>query len=208
MGEPVFNVKAVLFDLDGVLVDACDWHKDALNDAIEEIAGFRINEEEHVSMFNGLPTSKKMEILVGQGRITVEQSKAIPPLKQKKTIEILLDKVENDESKIEMLTRLMKSGILTACVTNSIRETTEIMLNKSGVRGLFDAVVTNEDVRHPKPHAEPYVTAMVEIGRTPQECLIVEDSDKGYEAANKTGAKIWRVKNAEEVNWCNIKEHL
>ena len=56
-------MKAILFDLDGVLVDACDWHYHSLNDALEHYEGYRISYEDHIESFNGLPTSVKLNIL-------------------------------------------------------------------------------------------------------------------------------------------------
>jgi beta-phosphoglucomutase len=52
-------IKAILYDLDGVLVDTTEWHYDALNEALMEVAGFTIERNEHLNIFNGLPTKKK-----------------------------------------------------------------------------------------------------------------------------------------------------
>ena len=60
----------IIFDLDGVLVDACEWHKIALNEALKEVAGFEIGEEEHKSTFNGLPTKVKLKMLTDSNRLT------------------------------------------------------------------------------------------------------------------------------------------
>ena len=56
-------IKAILYDLDGVLVDATEWHYESLNEALKEISGFEISRLEHIQTFNGLPTMKKLEIL-------------------------------------------------------------------------------------------------------------------------------------------------
>ena len=61
------NIKLVIFDMDGVLVDACEWHKDALNAALLELCNYKISEEEYYSVFNGLPTKTKLQKLSGQG---------------------------------------------------------------------------------------------------------------------------------------------
>ena len=55
------NVKLVIFDMDGVLVDACDWHKGALNKALLELCNYQISEKDHYSIFNGLPTKTKLK---------------------------------------------------------------------------------------------------------------------------------------------------
>ena len=62
-------IKGILYDLDGVLVDATEWHYESLNNALKEVVGFIIKREEHISTFNGIPTIKKLEILHNQGRL-------------------------------------------------------------------------------------------------------------------------------------------
>ena len=54
-----FKIKLVIFDLDGVLVDACEWHRAALNKALLEICDYEISQEDHYSVFNGIPTKVK-----------------------------------------------------------------------------------------------------------------------------------------------------
>ena len=65
--NPGKMIKAILYDLDGVLVDATEWHYESLNAALKEVCGFIINRDEHISTFNGIPTMKKLEILNQQG---------------------------------------------------------------------------------------------------------------------------------------------
>ena len=59
----------ILYDLDGVLVNACDWHYEALNRALEMTSGIKISRDEHETEFNGLPTKTKLDLLVKQERI-------------------------------------------------------------------------------------------------------------------------------------------
>ena len=66
-------IKAILYDLDGVLVNATEWHYESLNLALKEIAGFEIGRDEHISTFNGIPTNTKLDILNKQGRLSKEQ---------------------------------------------------------------------------------------------------------------------------------------
>ena len=67
-------IKAILYDLDGVLVDATEWHYESLNAALKEVCGFIINRDEHVSTFNGIPTIKKLEILQNSSNIELAGS--------------------------------------------------------------------------------------------------------------------------------------
>ena len=72
-------IKAILYDLDGVLVDATEWHYESLNAALKEVCGFIINRDEHVSTFNGIPTIKKLEILHEQGLSLIHISEPTRP---------------------------------------------------------------------------------------------------------------------------------
>ena len=199
--------KAVLFDLDGVLVDACDWHYQALNRVLLEIYGFKIGRAEHESTFNGLPTRTKLEFLCSQGRVRKEDFLLINDLKQRYTIE-LINSLTQDLGKIDLHSKLRESGLLSACVTNSIRQTAEIMLRKTGQFDFLSFLVTNEDVKHPKPSSEGYILGMVHLNLKPNQVIIVEDSPKGLEAARNTGANVLQVRNASEVVWDRLREVL
>lgn len=192
--------KLVIFDLDGVLVDACDWHRDALNEALFEVSNTSINEKEHVSTFNGIPTRKKLEILIDQKRVKESDLERIYELKQEKTIQIIQKKAQKRKEKIELITELKRRGFVVACFTNSIRETANLMLSKTGVLDLFELVVTNQDVSSPKPSPEGYIKVMKYFEISKEETCIIEDSPKGIEAAEQSGAQVIVVKNPDDVN--------
>ena len=192
--------KAVLFDLDGVLVDACDWHYEALNRALREIANYEISRHDHETRFNGLPTKVKLKTLVAQGLIKEHQMQEISDLKQELTMGVIEDFCKVDDSKVQLMRKLTQQGFKIACVTNCIRKTAIMMLHKSGVYEYMDCVISNEDVDHTKPHPEGYIKAMVMLGCAPSNAIIVEDSPKGIQAAEMTGAQVVVVANATEVN--------
>lgn len=192
--------KAVLFDLDGVLVDACDWHYEALNRALREVANYEISRHDHETKFNGLPTKVKLRILADQGIIKEDQMQEISDLKQKLTIQVIEDLCKVDDSKVQLMRKLKQQGFKIACVTNSIRKTALMMLKKSGVYEYMDCFLSNEDITHTKPHPEGYIKALVMLGCVPSNAIIVEDSPTGIQSAEMTGAKVVVVANATEVN--------
>ncbi len=195
------EIKAVLFDLDGVLVDACDWHFFALNRALEETVSWFIPRDEHETTYNGLPTKVKLKMLVDKGIINSKQINEISALKQIKVKESIQKEGKEDPTKILMMKELWAKGIRIGCVTNSIRETTKLMLEKCGILQYFDVIITNEDVVNPKPNPEGYINAAIKLNLTTEECAIVEDSPKGLAAAHATpGAKVIEVKDATEVD--------
>lgn len=196
-------IKAIFFDLDGVLIDAVNWHKDAFNFTLEELYGFKLTNKEHKETFNGLPTYNKLEILQKQKRIPKNADlKDFYNLKQYYTIELINKYCQFDYSKILLLAYLDQRDIYTICVTNCSRETSHLMLQKAGIG--VDYLLTNESVNKPKPCSEGYVIAHMMTQLNPDEVIIVEDSPKGIEAAKNTGAYVWQVQNPREVTLDNL----
>ncbi len=195
-------IKAILYDLDGVLVDATEWHYESLNEALKEVSGFELSRLEHLSTFNGLPTNTKLEMLYEQNRVRKEDFEAIWKLKQKKTNEIIEKTATIDETKQRLHegTKTFKK----ICVTNSIRQTALLMLEKTCQLSFMDHVISNEDVNNPKPDPEGYLKAIQYLQLQPNECMIVEDAPKGIEAAKKSNAHVYEVKGYHDVTLENV----
>jgi beta-phosphoglucomutase-like phosphatase (HAD superfamily) len=105
--------QAILFDLDGVLVDACDWHYEALNKALIDMGHNHINKEEHISKYNGLPTRVKLNML----GINESQAHKINNLKQKHTLDIIKNKCKIMPEKIQLHNFLKQNNIKIATLT-------------------------------------------------------------------------------------------
>ncbi len=191
--------KAILFDLDGVLVNMPDGHFEALNKALS-LFGAKIAEEEHFQFFNGLPTRKKIEELERQGRVPRGLKEFLNSVKQKYTKEIIPKHCVPDYSKIILLKELKNRGYLLGCCSNSIKETLHLMLKSANLFELFDIIVGNDEVKHPKPHPEIYHYAFKKLKLEPYECLIVEDAPHGIASAKASGARVIEVRGTEDVN--------
>ena len=193
-------IKLVVFDLDGVLVEAKNIHFEALNKALVQYA---ITWEEHLSIYDGLKTNQKLEMLHERKGLPKEYFKDIWEAKQKYTLEALSDLKESDQLKVCM-SNLVGSGYKIACCSNSIRKTVLTVLSKLGIIEYFDLIISNEDVTNSKPHPEMYWKAMSKMTVLPEETLIVEDSPYGLLAANRAKAHVLRVGNPEEVTYNNV----
>jgi beta-phosphoglucomutase len=193
-------IKLVCFDLDGVLVDACEWHRIALNEALLEICNYEISLNDHYSIYNGLPTKIKLNMLAERGLI---QKELIPIISQKKqflTSKIIENYAKPREEKIELLQYLVDNSKILCCYTNSIRDSAFLMLEKTNILNYFRTILSNQDVEKPKPDPEGYLFLMNYYKIKPEETIIIEDSPTGFEAAYKSGAKVFKVNNADEVN--------
>jgi beta-phosphoglucomutase len=197
------KIECVLFDLDGVLVDACEWHYTALNEALRQIVGFEISREDHISKYNGLPTAVKLRML----GLEAQTASRIEALKQMKTLEIIAEKAQIMPEKQELHSYLKSQGIKIACVTNSIHTTATAMLRQTGQINFMDLVVSNGDVPRNKPYPDCYNFAVQKLGVDPSNCLCVEDSPKGIESVRASCVpNLWIVQNSTEVNSSNYKE--
>ncbi len=191
--------KAVLFDLDGVLVEMPEGHYEALNNALS-LFGAKIEIDEHYAFFNGLPTKKKLEELERQGKLPAGLKEFINAVKQKYTKEIIPKYCVPDHSKMIMLKSLKDKGYKLACCSNSIQETLHFMLKSAHLFDFFDLIIGNDEVANPKPHPEIYLTAFKKLGVAPEECVIVEDAPHGVAAAKASGAKVLEVRGPQDVN--------
>lgn len=188
--------EAVLFDLDGVLVDACDWHYEALNQALMQIIGYQISRHDHETKYNGLPTNVKLRML----NIDEPIASRIGELKQSLTVETIHRNARPMLEKQELHKYLKNTGVKIACVTNSISATARLMLEKTGQLEYMDLIVANEDVKNNKPSPDCYNYAIEKLKVDPTKCMCVEDSPKGIQAAiNSRANTVWQVKNPSEV---------
>lgn len=197
--------SAILFDLDGVLVDACEWHYIALNEAMQEVVGFKISREDHVEKYNGLPTAVKLKMIGLQPEVAYQ----IESIKQAKTLEIIAENAKIMPEKQELHSYLKYCGIKIACVTNSIHATASAMLRETGQIQFMDLIVSNEDVSRNKPHPDCYNFAVKTLDVNPDLCLCVEDSPKGIEAARMSCVpNLWIVSDPSYVTLDNYKDAI
>jgi HAD superfamily hydrolase (TIGR01509 family) len=201
------RITCVLFDLDGVLVDATEWHYLALNRALA-LFGFDISRYEHLSDYNGLPTRKKLQMLSVEKGLPAALHNTLSRLKQVYTRDEILTKCRPVFEKEYMLSRLRKEGYRMAVCSNSVRDSLQMMVHQSGLDDYFEFLVSNEDVSRPKPDPEIYVTGMVRMGVTPADTLIVEDSPHGLEAARRSGAAVCQVTGFPDVDYFKIRSAI
>ena len=192
------NIKAVVFDMDGVLIDAKDWHYQALNNALE-LFGFKISLEEHLKRFDGLPTKSKLEILSSEGGLPRHLHSTINMVKQERTLRLAAIHCYPKPNLLTILNYLKISGFKIGLATNSIRLTTETMMRYAGLFDYFDLILTNEDVHHPKPHPEIYLTASTSFNLSPSEVLVFEDNHHGIQSARAAGCRVYEVTSPDEL---------
>jgi len=201
------KIKAIIFDMDGVLIDAREWHYESLNSALS-LFGAQISRYDHLVTFDGLPTKKKLEMLSLEAGFPKGLHEFVNELKQQYTMEIVYAKCKPSFQHQFALSRLKAEGYSLAVGSNSVRKTIEIMMEKAGLAEYLEFFLSNQDVQYSKPHPEIYITAIHRLGLQPQECLIVEDNDNGLKAAIDSGAHVLKVEDTDDVHYYNIKRRI
>ena len=199
------KIKLIIFDLDGVLVEAKNIHYDALNEVLGE--QYAISWNEHLSTYDGLKTNQKLEMLSEIKGLPTELHKEIWEGKQKLTLQKLKE-LKPNQTLQSVMNALVEDGYKLVVCSNSIRKTVLTVLSKLGIMEFMDYIISNEDVQNSKPHPEMYWRAISKMGCLPEETLIVEDSPYGLLAANRSKAHVLRVKNPKEVTYTNIFKKL
>ena len=154
-------IKLIIFDLDGVLVDARELHYNALNNALRTIdEKYVILRDEHLSTYDGLSTAKKLNMLTTNKNLPKELHNTVWKLKQDETYSII-DSFTIDERIQSILKRFKVEGYTIACATNSIRKTAKLQLIRKGFFEYVDFLYTNQDVVNAKRNSEMYLRCMI-----------------------------------------------
>ena len=201
------KIKAILFDMDGVLIDAKDWHYEALNRALG-LFGCGISRVDHLRTFDGLPTKEKLRILSDTAYLPTELHTFINEMKQQFTAEEVMLKCRPLFQHEYALSRLKKEGYKIAVCSNSIHKTIELMMEKAELMSYLDLIMSNQDVTKAKPDPEIYVKAMEKLSVTPSESLILEDNQNGIKAALASGGNLLHIDTVYDVNYTNIMTRI
>lgn len=182
--------KLAIFDMDGTLFDTKNVNFKAYRRALAE-CGFcvDIDYKYYCEFCNGSNYKIFLPILVPE--ITAEDMRKVHDRKKALYPEYLSDARKNDQ--LFSLIELINPKYQVAMVTSASRKNTDDILNTFGVGDVFDFVLTQEDVKHPKPNPEGFLLAMEKAGVTKEDTLIFEDSETGIEAAERSGANYIRV---------------
>lgn len=193
------RIKAVLFDMDGVLIEAKDWHYEALNRALD-IFGMPISRPDHLSTFDGLPTRRKLEMLSVERGLPRELHDFLNELKQRYTVQMVHARCRPQFAQERLLSSLRREGYRLAVCSNSIRSTVQLMMERAALSGYLDLMLSCQDVDRPKPSPDIYLKAMQVLDLRPHECLVVEDNEHGIQAAMASGAHVLVVETVDQTN--------
>lgn len=180
-------MKAVIFDMDGVLVDSQPYHFKADIDTMAEYGV--IKDQKFYESFAGTLTADRMRTLkemfgldVPVEEMTIKRENMILDIMGKEDIKPVLGIPE-------FLRSIKEKGLTTAVASSSDYKLINLILDRLKIAKYFDSVTSGSDVKRGKPSPDVFLLAAERIGIEPAECLVVEDSENGVKAAKAAGMK-------------------
>ena len=179
---------AVIFDMDGVIVDSNPYHKIALRQFCEK-HGYHLSDEELKSRIFGR-TNKDWLMSLFDGKVTDQQIKDFEDEKESLFREIFSPHIKPVEGLIPFLEMLETRKIPRAVATSAPPANVRFTLEKTGTQKFFQVVVDGDMVENSKPHPEIYLKTIAAIHFPPERCIVIEDSLSGITAGHKAGCKV------------------
>jgi beta-phosphoglucomutase len=200
-------IRAVVFDMDGVLIDARDWHYEALNRALGHF-GFTISRFDHLVTYDGLPTRTKLEMLSRERGLPKSLHEFLNELKQVYTMEIVHARCKPRFQHEFALSRLHAAGYRIAVASNSVQHSVDVMMERAGLSPYIDFALGSEHADRGKPAPDIYLCAFSRLGVGPDEVLVVEDNANGVRAAMDAGAHVLVVSDPTDVTFERVSTEL
>lgn len=178
--------KAILFDMDGVIVDTEPLHVAAFQASLKRY-GHDLSGDEYKEHFAG----KTDEDGFKQYFAFINEEVDLPVImdeKAKAYLELAADQLTPYPGVIELI-RALSPLVPLALVTGSLRVEAEAVLNEFGIADCFTATITANDITHGKPDPEGYLKGAKAVGIDPADCAVIEDAPSGIKAARAAGIR-------------------
>jgi beta-phosphoglucomutase len=197
-------IQAVIFDLDGVIVDTAHYHFIAWKRLAKEL-GIDFNEAENEQL-KGVSRMRSLEIILELGNLRLSQAEMerLATKKNQWFVEYI-NAMKPDEifpGVKDMIQKIRASGIKVALASSS--KNADTVLDLLNIRSLFDAIVDGTMITHTKPDPETFLLAAKKLNISPGSCLVFEDAEAGVEAAIAAGMKCIGVGSPQQLSKANF----
>lgn len=182
------GVQAVLFDLDGVIVDSELLHVKALDLTCRHF-GFVLLPEDIVR-FKGVTEEQAARHFINDNKLTALKIAEFIAYKSKLYTQSITQELELIEGAVDFIKFCRASGWRIGLTTSALPENVESVLQKFQLASCFEAVVSGGEVTHSKPHPEPYLKTAKKLDIEPQHCLVIEDSVNGVRSGKSAGCRV------------------
>lgn len=176
--------KAVIFDLDGVLVDSGEFHKQSWYD-LARIEGFSMTDEFFYSTF-GMQNYQIIPQMLGTD-VAPGEVERLSVLKEQRFRELVAGKLTLLDGVPELIEKLKSSGFLLAVGSSAPWVNLDFMLRQAKIDNCFDDLVCGDEITHSKPAPDTFLKAAEKLSVSPDRCVVVEDAVQGIDAAIAAG---------------------
>ncbi|MHC5155453.1 MAG: HAD family hydrolase [Planctomycetota bacterium] len=195
-------LQAVIFDFDGVIADSEFLHYKALN-AVFNRYGVDVPKDVHWGKYLGYSDRENIEAVNVDYNMGMDAAKIQELIDEKKVVfdELVADGSIIIDGVAEFIQRLIDGGIRRAICSGALRSDIDLMLAGTDFQDAFEVIVTADDVKHGKPNPEGYLLALSKLNQNaesaiePSQCIVIEDSHWGLEAAVAAGMRPIAVTN-------------
>lgn len=178
---------AVIFDMDGVIVDTNPFHKETINQFCKKY-GFKLTDEELRTKIYGRTNHEWIPALFGT--LTQEELEAYAFEKEQMFREAYAAHIKPVEGLVAFLDMLMQNNIPRSIATSAPRANVDFVLNGTGIGKYFDIILDESMVTHGKPHPEVYIKSAKALTLPNAQCIVIEDSLSGIQAGKAAGSKV------------------
>lgn len=213
-------LRAVIFDFDGVITDSEILHFRAFNQVLKKY-GIELTKQEYYKTYLGFNDADCYSMLINQGLLKTKREEITNLIEEKKLIYKELAKTEGKmiEGVRDFLTLLKENSIHMAICSGSLLTEVEMVLEDTGLRPLFEVIVSGEQVKKGKPDPEGFLLTLKRLNNNvnsgqagshilPSECIVIEDSHWGLEAAKAAGMHTIAVTNSYGAEQLSMAEKI
>jgi beta-phosphoglucomutase len=183
------TIEAVIWDLDGVIIDSADEHRRAWYRMAEE-EGLPFSDEQFWATFG-----KRNDFIIPHlwGEMPPERVRALADKKEAYFRELIRESGKPLPGSIELLKALREAGYKQALASSTPPANIDLISSVLGLKQYLDVLVSGETVPHGKPAPDVFLKAAQELGVAPTKCLVIEDAVAGVEAAHAGGMRCLAV---------------
>ena len=198
------TVRAILWDLDGVLVNSMEFHYQAYQEVLAS-RGKELSREEYLRELIGLRNYVILRRVLGD--LSDEEVEALAERKEEAFRRLVAGQVKALPGADQLLRRAKEAGLRQAIVSSTPRANIELMLKSLGLWDIFDAIVGEEDAARGKPDPEGFLLAASRLGVAPEECIVIEDAPEEIAAGKAAGMRcigVTTTRPAEKLSQADL----
>ncbi len=208
-------LRAVIFDFDGVITDSEILHFRAFNQVLAQY-GIELTKDDYYKTYLGFNDADCYKLLIGQGLLKTDKQQIKNLIEQKKRIFEQLAKAEGKmiEGVRDFLTMLEQNNIPMAICSGALLTEVKMVLEDARLRHLFEVIVSGEQVKKGKPDPEGFLLSLQRLNEnrenpiTAEQCIAIEDSHWGLEAAKAAGMHTIAVTNSYDAEQLSMADKI